>query len=371
MDPVDSRQVPRDWRYSGIPPAASRFRLQGYHLLWPGFPAGSTIATHHRRTSVIVPAAPTTPDMQRSRAYTCQVWALPFSLAATRGVEVSFLSCRYLDGSVPCVPYDTLWIHVPLMEGYSMPFPDLGDPRINACLRLPEDYRSLATSFIGSWCQGIPTCTRGSLTFLFARDRFTRISLSLTPACQRPCPRTVPWDVRERRSRRVTHLVPSPFAPRQRRSCRARRRSIPISGTLDPLDSTTSSTTSPGSRPSRPSPPPRTGDGRSRTDDLLVANQTLYQLSYAPEARRNGDSTPRSATNVGLSGLEPPTLRLSGVRSNHLSYRPTRCSRIGIPPRCAHGLERPEHPARRDPDTNRKARRRIGQPESMRLLHFP
>ena len=227
MDPVDSRQVPRDWRYSGIPPAASRFRLQGYHLLWPGFPAGSTIATHHRRTSVIVPAAPTTPDMQRSRAYTCQVWALPFSLAATRGVEVSFLSCRYLDGSVPCVPYDTLWIHVPLMEGYSMPFPDLGDPRINACLRLPEDYRSLATSFIGSWCQGIPTCTRGSLTFLFARDRFTRISLSLTPACQRPCPRTVPWDVRERRSRRVTHLVPSPLAPRQRRSCRAHGHSTP------------------------------------------------------------------------------------------------------------------------------------------------
>ena len=25
---------------------------------------------------------------------------------------------------------------------------------------------------------------------------------------------------------------------------------------------------------------------------------------------------------VGLSGLEPPTSRLSGVRSNHLSYRP-------------------------------------------------
>ena len=25
---------------------------------------------------------------------------------------------------------------------------------------------------------------------------------------------------------------------------------------------------------------------------------------------------------VGSSGLEPPTLRLSGVRSNHLSYKP-------------------------------------------------
>jgi hypothetical protein len=29
---------------------------------------------------------------------------------------------------------------------------------------------------------------------------------------------------------------------------------------------------------------------------------------------------------VGRGGLEPPTSRLSGVRSNHLSYRPTCCS---------------------------------------------
>ena len=29
--------------------------------------------------------------------------AVPFSLAATGGVEVSLLSCRYLDVSVPCV----------------------------------------------------------------------------------------------------------------------------------------------------------------------------------------------------------------------------------------------------------------------------
>ena len=28
------------------------------------------------------------------------------------------------------------------------------------------------------------------------------------------------------------------------------------------------------------------------------------------------------STLVGLGGLEPPTSRLSGVRSNHLSYKP-------------------------------------------------
>ena len=30
----------------------------------------------------------------------------------------------------------------------------------------------------------------------------------------------------------------------------------------------------------------------------------------------------RTKRLVGLGGLEPPTSRLSGVRSNHLSYKP-------------------------------------------------
>ena len=35
----------------------------------------------------------------------------------------------------------------------------------------------------------------------------------------------------------------------------------------------------------------------------------------APDKRRDG-------SRVGLGGVEPPTSRLSGVRSNHLSYSP-------------------------------------------------
>src|SRR5579872_2087078 len=77
------------------------------------------------------------------------------------------------------------------------------------------------------------------------------------------------------------------------------------------------------------------GASRDRTGDLLVANQTLSQLSYGPsstgENRRDdfretlhGFRGPRErpwarcavATLVGLGGVAPPTSPLSGVRSN-------------------------------------------------------
>ena len=68
----------------------------------------------------------------------------------------------------------------------------------------------------------------------------------------------------------------------------------------------------------------------------------LYQLSYAPEGRPYSGIGPRDGPRdvspigsalrsepgahdggmVGLSGLEPLTSRLSGERSNQLSYRP-------------------------------------------------
>ncbi len=59
------------------------------------------------------------------------------------------------------------------------------------------------------------------------------------------------------------------------------------------------------------------GGKRARTADPLLAKQVLSQLSY----------TPRLAAEpfrrvVGLGRFELPTSRLSGVRSNQLSYRP-------------------------------------------------
>ncbi len=96
------------------------------------------------------------------------------------------------------------------------------------------------------------------------------------------------------------------------------------------------------------------GARRDRTDDLMLAKHALYQLSYGPNHLRAVSGSCRSIRGVmwrrppSLSGLrrdslrvvglprqsaqreglvgpgrlELPTSRLSGVRSNHLSYGP-------------------------------------------------
>ena len=65
------------------------------------------------------------------------------------------------------------------------------------------------------------------------------------------------------------------------------------------------------------------GDEEIRTLDPLLARQVLSQLSYIPIGYFPylflNSAMPEP---VGLSGLEPPTSRLSGVRSNQLSYKP-------------------------------------------------
>ena len=58
------------------------------------------------------------------------------------------------------------------------------------------------------------------------------------------------------------------------------------------------------------------GADRDRTCDLLNANQALSQLSYSPNSKW------LAVDQVGLRGLEPRTSSLSGMRSNHLSYKP-------------------------------------------------
>ena len=73
-------------------------------------------------------------------------------------------------------------------------------------------------------------------------------------------------------------------------------------------------------RLTQPTPRPTGGGKRDRTADLLVANQTLSQLSYTPVTNY------RYSIMVGLERFELSTPRLSSVCSNQLSYRPENTS---------------------------------------------
>ena len=126
-----------------------------------------------------------------------------------------------------------------------------------------------------------------------------------------------------------------------------------------------------------PLPNPRRSGGarRDRTDDLMLAKHALSQLSYGPilAQSQDGSSWPQAPTQppaawlhapsdaapvracgatrritltatlmimVGLGRLERPTSPLSGVRSNHLSYRPADKRTHRKPPQAGRGKPR-------------------------------
>ena len=94
-----------------IPLRLLEFRVRGFHPLWPAFPK----PFHY---SCRITLCGPNPGMTRT-----PVWALPVSLAATSGIDVSFSSSGYLDVSVPRVPLRTLWIGVRIREVSSRGFP--------------------------------------------------------------------------------------------------------------------------------------------------------------------------------------------------------------------------------------------------------
>ena len=66
------------------------------------------------------------------------------------------------------------------------------------------------------------------------------------------------------------------------------------------------------------------GADRDRTDDLRLAKPALSQLSYSPISLEKPVEPARCPRKmVGLGRFELPTSRLSGGRSNQLSYRPS------------------------------------------------
>ena len=99
MVPAPSIKVPRVSMYSGYCHAESLFAYGAFTL------SGWLSQNHSARLAEsIVRSEP--------RNARIPVWALPVSLAATPGIDVSFSSSGYLDVSVHRVPFHTLWIGV-------------------------------------------------------------------------------------------------------------------------------------------------------------------------------------------------------------------------------------------------------------------
>ena len=110
MVPAPSIKVPRVSMYSGschvnFPFAYGAFTLSGW-------------LSQNHSARIIESIMQSEPHGART-----MVWALPRSLAATYGIDVSFSSSGYLDVSVHRVPFRTLWIGVRMTEGSSAGFP--------------------------------------------------------------------------------------------------------------------------------------------------------------------------------------------------------------------------------------------------------
>ena len=144
MGPPASYRVSRVRYYSGVIFVFQDFVYGSFTLFAWLFQNHSTIR-------------PESTLMIRNPDNKLSVWPLSRSLAATWEIDVSFFSWGYLDVSVHPVSsycailFTQLYLHI--TAG--------GFPHSEICgsYRIFAPYRSLSqlvTSFIGSWCQGIP-----------------------------------------------------------------------------------------------------------------------------------------------------------------------------------------------------------------------
>ena len=110
MVPAPSIKVPRVSMYSGYCHAESLFAYGAFTL--------SGWLSQNHSAKLFRSIMQSEPHGART-----MVWALPVSLAATPGIDVSFFSSGYLDVSVHRVPLHTLCIRVWILEVCSSGFP--------------------------------------------------------------------------------------------------------------------------------------------------------------------------------------------------------------------------------------------------------
>ena len=93
-----------------IPLGLSEFHIRGFHPLWLVFPG----PFYYPFKSYL---------RSEPRGARTPVWALPVSLAATPGIDLSFSSSGYLDVSVRRVPSVNLWIQLTVTKVCLVGFP--------------------------------------------------------------------------------------------------------------------------------------------------------------------------------------------------------------------------------------------------------
>lgn len=268
MVPAPSVKVPRVSTYSGS-------RCVCLSFMYGAFTLSGWLSQNH---SITLTESRPRSEPQHARTL---VWALSLSLAATQEIEFSFSSSGYLDVSVHRVPFHTLWIGVWIPEGFSGGFPHsdisgsldiCSSPKLFAAYhvfhRLLVPRHPPCALFCLASSDVIALTSDGLLVFLslaaFAAPRF-RLYLTFNVSSRNEC---------------FTYAV------------------FKVQSTAVPAVS---------------------GDKEIRTLDPLLARQVLSQLSYIPIFCFLFSGI---FCLMGLSGLEPPTSRLSGVRSNQLSYKP-------------------------------------------------
>ena len=134
---VDSRGISRVPRYSGYPSEPTCCRLPGCHRLWPIVPDRSTSRLVYH-----------SPALRPNRPYNPTVQARWFGLFRVRSPLLA-------ESLLFSVPAGTEMVHFPALPSTGLciqpgipqhdsrwvaPF---GDPRVKACLRLTEAFRSL------------------------------------------------------------------------------------------------------------------------------------------------------------------------------------------------------------------------------------
>ncbi len=155
MVPPDSDRIPRVPPYSGTHSIVLKLSLTGLSPCLAGRPRPfcSLLAFFN----LIV--RPTTPYK-----FPHMVWALPSSLAATKGISLDFFSCWYLDGSLPSVSlYNTIDSCYSNNHSRLLGYP-IRKSRDRCLLAAPPSFSQLSTSFFAWQLLGIHSWTLLHLT---------------------------------------------------------------------------------------------------------------------------------------------------------------------------------------------------------------